>query len=196
METEATMTLRKATTGMVMAIVLLIAGQAMAATTHTHTMSSKGSMSATNFAKQVAMGGMAEVEISRIATTQGSNADVKSFAQRMVDDHSKANDELKALAQQKSWTLPTDMDAKHKATLARLSKLNGAAFDRAYMKAMMTDHKQTVAMFQRYSRTGTDSDLKAWVDKTLPTIQGHESMAMTTAKTVGAASSKSMATTP
>jgi putative membrane protein len=192
------MTLRSAKTGVALAIALLVAGQAMAATTttHTHTMSSKGAMSAASFARQAAMGGMAEVEISRIATTQGTNADVKTFAQRMVDDHSKANDELKSLAQQKSWTLPTAMDAKHRATLARLAKLNGAAFDRAYMKVMMSDHKQVVSMFQRYSRMGTDSDLKAWVDKTLPTIQEHASMSMTTAKAVGATATKPMATTP
>jgi len=189
------MMLRTATMWIVVATGLVVAGQVTAAGS-THSMSSmKGSTATRNFVKQVAMGGMAEVEISRLATTQGTNADVKAFAQRMVDDHSKANDELKALAQQKNWMLPAGMDAKHRAAMARLQKLNGAAFDRAYMKSMMADHKQVVAMFQRYSRTGSDADLKTWVDKTLPTIESHMSSAMATAREVGAMA-KPMATTP
>src|SRR3954471_11179493 len=72
----------------------------------------------------VAKDGMAEVELGRLAADKASNADVKKFGQRMVDDHTKANDELKMIASSKNITLPTAVDAKHKATADRLSKLS------------------------------------------------------------------------
>ena len=129
------------------------------------------------FAKEAATGGMAEVDLGQLAASKASNADVKQFGQRMVDDHSKANDELKSWASQKSVTLPTELDAKHKAEHARLDKLSGEAFDRAYMAAMVTDHNQDVAAFQRESKMAKDADLKAWAAKTLPTLQEHQKMA-------------------
>ena len=129
------------------------------------------------FVTHAAHSGLAEVELGRLAAEKASNADVKQFGQRMVDDHTKANDELKGLASQKTVTLPTDLDAKHKAEHARLSKLSGAAFDRAYMAAMVADHNNAVASFQRASKTARDPDLKAWAGKTLPTLQDHQKMA-------------------
>jgi putative membrane protein len=129
------------------------------------------------FVLEAAHGGMAEVELGRLAADKASNADVKQFGQRMVDDHGKANDELKALASQKNVTLPTELDAKHKATVARLSKLSGEAFDRAYMTDMVADHNKDVATFTRQSKMAKDADLKAWAAKTLPTLQEHQKMA-------------------
>src|SRR3954471_2797640 len=99
------------------------------------------------FAKEAAVGGMAEVELGNLGRERASSADVKQFADRMVTDHSKANDELKQWAQQKSVTLPSELDAKHKATRDRLGKLSGAAFDKAYMHEMLMDHQQDVAAF-------------------------------------------------
>src|SRR5205823_13350550 len=92
-----------------------------------------GSMADHKFAMDAAAGGMAEVELGRLAASKASNADVKNFAQRMVDDHSKANDELKSVASKENIKLPAAIDAKHKATIDRFSKLSGAAFDRAYV---------------------------------------------------------------
>ena len=129
------------------------------------------------FVMEAARGGMAEVELGRLAVEKASNADVKQFGQRMVDDHGKANDELKAFASQKNVTLPTEPGAKHKAEHARMSKLSGAQFDRAYMAAMVADHDKDVAAFQRASKTARDADLKAWAGKTLPTLQEHQKMA-------------------
>ena len=80
----------------------------------------------------------------------------------MVDDHSKAGDDLKSLASQKNVTLPTDMDAKSKATYDRLSKLNGAAFDKAYMRDMVSDHRKDVAEFKKEANSGKDPDVKSW----------------------------------
>jgi putative membrane protein len=131
----------------------------------------------TRFMKEAAIGGMAEVEMGRLAAEKASSADVKQFGQRMVTDHGKANDELKSLAQQKNVTLPTELDAQHKATVARLSKLSGAAFDRAYMREMVTDHNKDVSAFKKQSTSASDADLKAWAGKTLPTLQEHQTMA-------------------
>jgi putative membrane protein len=103
----------------------------------------------------------------------------------MVDDHGKANDELKTLAQNKSITLPTTLDPKHKATVDRLSKLSGDAFDRAYMTEMLKDHRKDVAAFKTESTSGKDADIKAFASKTLPTLEEHLKMAQDTNKAVG-----------
>ncbi|MDQ6758936.1 MAG: DUF4142 domain-containing protein [Acidobacteriota bacterium] len=129
------------------------------------------------FMMKAAQGGMAEVELGRLAKDHASNQAVKDFGQQMVDDHSKANDELKDLASRKSVTLPTDVNAKDKATMDRLSKMNGAAFDRAYMRDMVMDHKKDVAEFQKEANSGMDPDVKSWAAKTLPTLQHHLQMA-------------------
>ncbi len=144
------------------------------------------SMKAAEFAKTVAQGGMAEVELGNLAVERARNADVKSFAQRMVDDHSKAHDELKSLAGRKNWTLPSTLDHQHQMLKDRLSKLRDDAFDREYMKEMVKDHNHDVAMFRHYADHGDDPDLKAWAGKTLPTLEEHQAMARSTAKGVGA----------
>ena len=87
-------------------------------------------------------------------------SEVKDFGKRMVDDHSKANDQLKQLASQKGVSLPTSLDAKDQATKDRLSKLQGAAFDKAYMKDMVMDHKKDVAEFKHESMAAKTPDLK------------------------------------
>jgi putative membrane protein len=151
-----------------------------------------GSLAAADktFMMKAAAGGMAEVELGRLATEKASSADVKQFGQRMVDDHSKANDELKALASQKSVTLPTDLDAKHKATKDRLSKLSGDAFDKAYMADMVADHNEDVAEFARVSKSAKDADVKAFAAKTLPTLQEHQRLAKEVAGKVRGSASK------
>ena len=138
------------------------------------------------FVVNVAKDGMAEVELGKLATEKASRDDVKKFGQRMADDHSKANDELKSLAQTKGITLPSAVDAKDKAEHDRLAKLSGAPFDRAYMQHMVAGHRKAAAAFRTESKTGKDSDVKAWAAKTLPTIEEHLKMAQDTAKDVGA----------
>jgi len=116
---------------------------------------------------------------------------VKKFGQRMVDDHSKANDELKTLAQQKNIPLPSGLDSKAKALQARLEKLSGAQFDRAYMQAMLADHRMDVSAFKKESTSGQDPDVKSWASKTLPTLEEHLKMAQDTSKTaVGTSGTK------
>lgn len=132
------------------------------------------------FARKAAQGGMAEVKLGQLAQDHASSDAVKKFGQRMVDDHSKANDELKDIASKKGMTLPTDLDAKDQNTYDRLSKLNGAAFDRAYMADMVKDHRTDIAEFQREANGGNDPDLKSFASKTLPTLQQHLQMAQDT----------------
>ena len=121
----------------------------------------------------VARDGMAEVELGRLASDKASSSQVKEFAKKMVDDHSKANDELKSIASTKNITLPTDTDAKHKAAIDRLSKLSGEAFDRAFAQDMLSDHKKAVSAFRNESKSGKDPEVKAFAAKTLPTLEGH-----------------------
>ena len=128
------------------------------------------------FMMEAAKGGMAEVELSKVATTKSQNAEVKKFAQKMIEDHTNANAELKQLAGKKTVTLPTEMDAAHKATKDKLSGLSGAEFDKEYVSAMVTDHEKTVALFQSQANGGTDADAKAFAAKTLPKLQMHLDM--------------------
>ncbi|MGH9528695.1 MAG: DUF4142 domain-containing protein [Terriglobales bacterium] len=116
---------------------------------------------------------MAEVEFGKLATDRASSEDVKKFGQRMVDDHTKANDKLKQVAKNEGITLPDDLNAKDKATKARLEKLSGKQFDRAYMNDMVKDHIQDVAEFNRESKMAKDPDVKNFASQTLPTLQDH-----------------------
>ena len=127
--------------------------------------------------RTAATGGMAEVELGKLGVANATSSDVKQFAQRMVDDHSKANDELKALAAQKNVTLPAEVDAKHKAAYDKLAKAKGAGFDAAFMSQMVSDHQADVSLFERESKSGKDAETKAWAAKTLPTLQEHLKMA-------------------
>ena len=137
------------------------------------------------FVKNAAEGGMAEVELGKLAQQKGSSAEVKTFGQRMVDDHSKANDELKSIAQSKNITLPTDLNAKDKALRDRLDKMSGVAFDRAYMQAMVKDHRMDVNEFRHESTSGRDPDVKQFAAKTLPTLEDHLKQAQDANRAVG-----------
>lgn len=129
------------------------------------------------FVTKAAQGGMAEVQLGQLAAQRAASNDVKQFGQRMVKDHTQANNQLKQLAQQKGITPPQDMGDEHKATMARLSNLSGAEFDREYMNHMVEDHTEDVSLFQREAQQGQDPDLKALAAKTVPTLQEHLQMA-------------------
>jgi len=178
------------------AVAVLIAGPAAFAqqTPPVRPMGDQGSTKAMNDAKagadhhfvtEAAGGGMAEVELGKIAAEKATTDEVKKFGQRMVDDHSKANDELKTLAQSKTITLPTAVGGKEKATIDRLSKLSGEVFDRAYVQEMLKDHQKDVAAFRTEAKSGKDPDVKAWAAKTLPTLEEHLKLAQDDSKAVG-----------
>jgi putative membrane protein len=125
------------------------------------------------FLKEAAAGGMAEVDLGQLAIQKAGSDQVKQFGQRMVSDHGKANDQLQELASRKSVRLPKEPDAKEKAEKARLEKLSGDQFDKAYMAHMIADHKKDVAEFQKESSTAHDPDIKNFASQTLPTLQDH-----------------------
>jgi putative membrane protein len=139
------------------------------------TMPSKQSVGTpdTAFVKKAARGGLAEVELGQLAVQKASSEEVKKFGQRMVDDHSKANDELKQVAAQEHIDLPQDLSAKDKATKARLEKLSGEQFDKAYMTDMVKDHQKDVAEFEHESKTAKVPAVKSFAQQTLPTLREH-----------------------
>ena len=144
------------------------------------------------FAMKAAQGGLAEVQLGQLAAQKASNPDVKAFGQKMVDDHQKANDQLKEAAAKNNIALPTEPSAKDKAEAARLEKLSGAAFDKAYMMHMVADHKKDVAEFQREAKSGQDEQIKGFAQQTLPTLQEHLKMAQETqGKLKGSSGAKS-----
>jgi putative membrane protein len=138
-----------------------------------------GEMSSSDrtFMQKAAQGGMAEVELGKLAEENAQSQDVKDFGKRMVDDHSKAGDQLRQVASQQGVTLPSDLSAKDNATKQRLSQLHGDAFDRAYMKDMVTDHRQDIAEFKHESTGGHDPQVKQWATQTIPTLEEHLKMA-------------------
>ncbi len=127
----------------------------------------------TKFSSAAAQGGLTEVELGRLAVQRGSNPAVKSFGQRMIEDHSRANDELKSIASKKSITLLTDMNSDQKAMMDKLSKLSGTDFDKEYMSDMVKDHEADAKEFENQANKGTDADIKAFAAKMLPIIQRH-----------------------
>ena len=125
------------------------------------------------FAVAAANGGMAEVELGNLAQQNAANSQVKDFGKMMVTDHSKANDELMALAKSKNITLPVAIDADEQKVKDDLSKKSGADFDKAYVSNMIDDHKKDIKDFEDASKNCKDPDLKAFAVKTLPTLKMH-----------------------
>jgi len=125
------------------------------------------------FATDAANGGLAEVALGKLAQTKATNPKVKSFADMMVTDHSKANDELAAIAKAKNITLPAAPDADHQKKLDDLSKLSGKDFDKAYVDAIVDGHKKTLDLMNMAAKDCKDSELKAFAAKTAPVVQTH-----------------------
>jgi len=139
----------------------------------------------TTFAMKAAQGGMAEVKLGQLAVDKASSPDVKAFGQRMIDDHTKLNDQMKQVASQENMSLPTDLDAKDQAEYNKLSQLSGTAFDKAYMKDMVKDHQMDIKEFQKESNSGQDPQLKQLASTALPILQSHLQMAEDTQAKVG-----------
>jgi len=138
------------------------------------------------FVKKAADGGLAEVEMAKLAQQKAESSEVKSFAQKLEKDHTQANSELKQVASKKNITLPDSPSKAHQAKHDKLSKLSGAAFDKAYIAAMLEDHQKDVREFSREASAGTDSDVKAFAAKTLPTLKDHLQQVQELSKNMGA----------
>ena len=138
------------------------------------------------FANEAAQGGIAEVELGRIAAQKATDPSVRAFGQRMVADHSRAGAELKNIAAKKGMQLPNDMNSEQKSEMEKLARLSGEEFDKEYMSVMLKDHEDDVKAFETQSKDGNDADVKAFAAKTLPTLQDHLQMAREAAQKVGA----------
>ena len=128
------------------------------------------------FVMQAGQLSMMEVELGRLAVQRGSSAGVKQYGQEMVEEHTRANQELMQLVMQKQVELPTEMSTQNTATIDRLSGLSGRSFDTAYKQAMIDSHNQAIALFQAQSKQGQDPQLKAWATQKLPNLQAHLKM--------------------
>ena len=126
-----------------------------------------------NFWTIAAEGGIAEVEMGKLAAQKAQNPEVKKFAQMMITDHSKANNELKVAAGKKKVKLPETYGPNQKSTVDELHRLTGADFDREFVQAMVDDHTADVALYEDQSQDDSDPEAKAFAAKTLPVLKKH-----------------------
>jgi putative membrane protein len=125
------------------------------------------------FVEKATIGGLFEVKSSELAQQKAQSDQVKQFAQMMVTDHGKANQELQQKARQKSIAQPGDLDEKHAGILKKLESASGAEFDKEFSKAQLSAHREAVLLFEKASKECKDPDLKAWAGQTLPTLKHH-----------------------
>ncbi len=173
--------------GMVAAAALMCVGMRMSAVAQdtnsqtgsgTNRNTTKMSSADKKFIMTAAMGGMAEVEMARLALQKSASESVKQYAQKMIDDHTAANNELMQVASLKGVMLPTQPDAKHMSMMAKMQKLSGMEFDMMYVKeAGVKAHQDMEKLFMKESMSGKDMDAKAFAAKKLPAVRMHLQMA-------------------
>jgi putative membrane protein len=133
-----------------------------------------------SFMKKAAADGIAEVELGKLAQQKAVREEVKQFAARMVEDHGKANEELRKVAAAHGVELPTTLDKRHQKELDRMGKRVGPEFDRAYMKAMVKDHRKDVDEFREHAKSRKPNDVTRFAAATLPTLDSHREAALAT----------------
>jgi putative membrane protein len=126
-----------------------------------------------SFLVKAADGGMTEVQLGQLAQEKGNDPRVKDFGSMMVHDHSAVNDQVKALAAQRNVTLPDSVSDEHKKQIADLSKKTGKDFDKAYVSAMVKGHESTIDLFEKSADKSNDTDVKAFINNTLPKVKAH-----------------------
>jgi len=129
------------------------------------------------FIEKTAQAGMAEVDAGKLAETKADGQEVKDFARRMVEDHAKANEEMKQLAASKGAGMPNDVDRKHRRIMDKLQHHTAAQFEREYLRNQVSDHKDVVRAFEKEAKGGGDADLRNWAAGKLPTLREHLRMA-------------------
>jgi putative membrane protein len=130
-----------------------------------------------SFVLAAGRGGLAEVELGKLAVERAASPEVKAFGQKMVDDHSQADDRLRQVAAAKGLSLPSALDRQARGDRDRLAKLSGGEFDRAYIAMMVKDHTEDVAAFNHAANTGVDVEVRNFAAATLPVVKEHLSMA-------------------
>jgi len=138
------------------------------------------------FARKAAAAGMDEVEAGKLARERAQDEAVRSFAQRMVDDHTRAGEQLSAIAQAEGFSVPDKLDKSGEQDLDKLTKLHGHDFDVAYMKHNVSAHKTAVKDFGKEAKSGKDERLRRFAADTLPTLKEHLELAQSAAQAVGA----------
>jgi len=126
-----------------------------------------------DFAVKAADGGMMEVELGRLAQKNAASKAVKDFGQMMVDDHSKAGEELKLLTSKKRITIPATLGNDHQKKVDELSKKSGKEFDKSYTSLMVEDHEADIKEFKKQAENGSDTALKAWASSKIPILEHH-----------------------
>jgi putative membrane protein len=126
-----------------------------------------------NFAKMAASGGLAEVEMGKIAKTRATDPDVKQFAEKMITDHTKANEELMKVAREANILLPTRPLPEEQKHIDMLRDHKGTDFDKMYIKHMLDDHEKDVKEFEHAAKECKNEKLKSFAEKTLPTLKEH-----------------------
>lgn len=122
-------------------------------------------------------GGLSEVKVGTLAQTKATTPEARTLAERLVADHEKANTELKSLAESKGMTLPTEPKQASQSTYGMLEKKEGAAFDKAFAMNAVKDHQKDISHFEKAAKETKDSDLKNFIEKTLPVLKEHLSLA-------------------
>lgn len=149
-------------------------------------------MEAKEFVEKAAKGGMAEVEMGKLAVKNAKDKEVKNFAQMMVDDHTKANNELKKIASKQNITVPTSIGEENNMMLNDLKKKTGAEFDKAYIKHMVDGHKKMLDLFEKASTELKDTELKNYAATNVKTLQMHYDKATALEAKLNATSSSKM----
>jgi putative membrane protein len=139
-----------------------------------------------HFVADAASGGMLEVRLGEYAARHATSDEVKRFGQHMVDDHSKANDRLKAVASNGTVEIPKDMSDDDKRVMDRLRAMTDQEFDKAYVHQMVEDHRKDIAAFEKEASDGHNSELRDFASKTLPVLRHHLEMAEDLNKKMGA----------
>jgi putative membrane protein len=134
------------------------------------------------FVKKALQGGMAEVELGQLTLQKSNNDQVKQFAQKMIDDHTKLGEQMKPVAQQLGVSVPDGPSKKDKATMAKLQALSGSAYDQAYIKDMVKDHKQDLSDFKTEASSGQDPTVKDAASQGSKIIAEHLQMIQQLAK--------------
>ena len=125
------------------------------------------------FVKEAAMSDLTQIELGKLAAQKGSSDAMKQFGQKLVDDHTKANELLQQVAAHDNIEMPNSLDSKHQSRVDKLSRLSGTDFDRAFLKDEAKDHQRDVSEFQSESRDGADPNVKNFASQTLPTLEAH-----------------------
>lgn len=159
------------------ALILLSAPAMSLAQTPTpqKTVTAKGQLSQQDmtFAEKAAMSDMFEIQAGKLAQDHAKDNGVKQFGNHMVTDHTKTSEAMKAMAQQKSMTLPTKLDSEHQQKLDKLRGQQGDQFDSAYLQGQIDAHQTAVTLFRTQAEKGQDADLKRFAEQTLPTLEQH-----------------------